>query len=40
MKGFTVFGIAAAIGVSLSFGSPDVSAADPIIHEVGGEDWA
>ena len=33
MKGYTVFGIAAALGVSLSFGSPVVSAADPIIHD-------
>jgi len=33
MKGFTVFGIAVAIGVSLSFGSPDVSAGNDIIHD-------
>ena len=48
MKGYTVFGIVAALGVSLSFGSPVVSAADPIIHDGEfnylkkqyGEQWA
>ena len=33
MKGLSVSVMAAAIGVSLSYGSPDVSAADPIIHD-------
>jgi arylsulfatase len=33
MKGLTVYIIAIAMGMSLSFGSPDLSAADPIIHD-------
>ena len=33
MKGLTVYIIAIAMGMSLSFGSPVVSAADPIIHD-------